>query len=338
MIVIVLHYFQGGFAWEQVVPTIIGSLAALLQILEFLKGPPKSEAPPLQPIEPKIKLTLWDQEAKRTIAIGWSGSEALKYVDGMSRLLIHQPVPATGKVVEAAELMQKEKYHEADAKAIGAIEVIESSDVGQKALELSQFYLIRGDAAFNQGEFTEAKRFYNISQGMAADLKNDFLLTATSHGIGAIKGTKGDHDAALEAFEQILKNHPELNNVWYNKGVALGRLGKTEEALKAFNEAVKLDPKDADAWCNKGVTLVRLGKYEKALEAFDEAIKLDPRYASAWINKGSALGNLGRYEDAIQTLNEAIKLDPTNEKVRQMKREIESRVKSSGRHSSNAAA
>ena len=124
---------------------------------------------------------------------------------------------------------------------IQAIEAVEKSDVKRNILALSQFYLIKGDAAFNQGQFAKAERFYNLSHNLATETKDDFVLVASSHGIAAVKGAQGKHAEALELFERILESHKDYLGIWYNRGVALRQLGKYEEAQKAHVPSFKID-------------------------------------------------------------------------------------------------
>jgi len=107
VLVIILHYFQGGFNWTQILIALIGSLSAFLEIADFLKRIlSRKKHPSLQSTEPIIRVTVWDQETKKTVEIRGSGSKALDYVDGMSRLLLHQSTPATEQVAKIVELMQ----------------------------------------------------------------------------------------------------------------------------------------------------------------------------------------------------------------------------------------
>jgi len=339
-----LFLFQGRYAAIQGLLAFAGVFVLILDIAEVLKKLFRKSPTARQPAPPELIVRKWDEGDKTVVEIRASGLETLPYVDGMSKQLIQQSSRATKAVAEAVQLMQKERYDEADAKATEAIKTIESSDLKKQALELSQFYLIRGDVAFNAGHFSEAEGFYGLSYELAVDVKDDFLIMASSHGTAATKASQGKHVEALELFERVIAIHAENPVAWYNKSVILTQLGRYQEALKASEEAIKLDPRHVNSRCSKGVALGELGRFEEALaalneaieldqnnallwynqgvvlqrggrciealRAFDHAIRLNPKYVSAWDNKGVTFDRLGRNEEALAALNEAIRLDP----------------------------
>ena len=305
---VILLYLQVGFYWISGLISFLALLRVLLGLvgIDLTMVLKAARAPPLP--QPELFLEQWEERGKRITKIRAFGSEALPYVDGMSKSLLDQSTPASGGIAQTIDLMKEEKYDEADAKAKHIIQVIQS-DAREHTLELGQLYLIRGDAAFNTGQFVEAERFYNMSHELATVVKDDFLIMASSNGIVVAKGSQGRHSEALAALDQILTIQSSAR-VWSNKGAALGRLGRYEEALKACDEAIKLDPRDSTAWANKGVALGNLGRYEETLKAYDEAIKLNPTNAIVWSSKGEVLRRSGRPEEALKACDEATRLNP----------------------------
>jgi GlpG protein len=55
---------------------------------------------------------------------------------------------------------------------------------------------------------------------------------------------RGDHERALELYQQTIEDYGEDARLRYNEGVSLSRLGRYREALEAYERAHELAPKD----------------------------------------------------------------------------------------------
>lgn len=122
---------------------------------------------------------------------------------------------------------------------------------------------------------------------------------------------KGEHEAAVIAFDKHLESHPDSVIALNTKGWVLRELGRPEEALKAFDRAaLKMEPEYAYTWMSKGFTLNKLERYEDALAAYDRILELGPDDKITWSYKGYALSELGRYEEALKAFDKALELDP----------------------------
>ena len=62
---------------------------------------------------------------------------------------------------------------------------------------------------------------------------------------GFVHRGKGQHQAALEAFEQTIKHNPEFARAYAQKGEQLLYLGRFAEAIAAVERAIELSPKSA---------------------------------------------------------------------------------------------
>ena len=103
-----------------------------------------------------------------------------------------------------------------------------------------------------------------------------------------------------------------------NRGLSYANLGQHQRAIEDYDEAIRLDPGLAPAYGNRGVAYYDLGshpvdpsQFQRAIEDYDEAIRLKPEKASlAYANRGLAYANLGQLQRAIKDFDEAIRLDP----------------------------
>ena len=80
----------------------------------------------------------------------------------------------------------------------------------------------------------------------------------------------GRYDEAIEVYDQVLKDSPDINpsttktNAWIGKGDALRAQGKNEEALEAYNKAIDLGPHYSNAWHGRGEAQKAMGQVGNA--------------------------------------------------------------------------
>ena len=58
----------------------------------------------------------------------------------------------------------------------------------------------------------------------------------------------GDYEAALAAFDQVLKHLPNDPATLTSRGHALKTFGRSDEAVASYQAALQVDPKNGDAW------------------------------------------------------------------------------------------
>lgn len=75
-------------------------------------------------------------------------------------------------------------------------------------------------------------------------------------------------------MDKAIEIDPKLTDAWVNKGVALGLQGNHDGALQSFNNAIELNPQHAKAWFGKAFTLQSLGRTTEADAAFARAEEL----------------------------------------------------------------
>ncbi|MGK7923341.1 MAG: tetratricopeptide repeat protein [Trichodesmium sp.] len=111
---------------------------------------------------------------------------------------------------------------------------------------------------------------------------------------------------AVHSYNQALKIHPEMADVWNNRGVVLTRLKMLNEAISSYERALQIKADYADAWNNRGVSLIELQHYQEAINSFEQAIKVKSDYADAWNNRGVCLAKIQKYQEAVKSYNQAI--------------------------------
>ena len=111
---------------------------------------------------------------------------------------------------------------------------------------------------------------------------------------------------AIHSYNQALKIHPEMADVWNNRGVVLTKMKMYEDAIASYDRALQIRADYADAWNNRGVSLIELQQYQEAIASFEQAIKVKSDYADAWNNRGVSLAKLQRFQEAVKSYNQAI--------------------------------
>lgn len=82
---------------------------------------------------------------------------------------------------------------------------------------------------------------------------------------------------AEEAINIALGHNPELFLAHYAKGFLHRSRGEHQAALEAFDETIRLAPEFARVYAQKGEQYVYLGEPEKGIAEVEQAIKISPR-------------------------------------------------------------
>ena len=87
-----------------------------------------------------------------------------------------------------------------------------------------------------------------------------------------------DYDAAIQAWDELLLEHPELKGINYNKGNALFRKGEMDKAISSFEQALGEQDEDAlaDIYYNMGNAWLSKQDIKKAREFYKQTLKLRP--------------------------------------------------------------
>ena len=160
--------------------------------------------------------------------------------------------------------------------------------------------------AYNGGDLRGA---YHLCQ--------QFLATQPNHAValnlmGAISGSGGRHDLAVQWMRRAAEAVPEDLSYRINYLTALLRSGRTDEAKTALSSAMEDFPENGELTTMKAILVGREGDQDVAAELLERAIALDPSSASAHFNLSVIRRNQGDLEASIQFLRRALELDPNN--------------------------
>ena len=122
----------------------------------------------------------------------------------------------------------------------------------------------------------------------------------------------GMNQAALRAFQDVVREVPARAEAWSVLGFLHAQRGEMSEAVTAFEKALALKGDDSALFFNAGFATQRAGDHERAMALFRRAIALDPKLDRAWYGLGLSLAHVGRHEEAITKFREAVRLQPFN--------------------------
>ena len=73
-----------------------------------------------------------------------------------------------------------------------------------------------------------------------------------------------------------------LSIIYNNRGTAYGSKGDHDRAIQDFNEAILLSPNDAYTYRDRGIEYYEKGDYDRAIQDYDQAIRLNPNDTSVY--------------------------------------------------------
>ena len=129
---------------------------------------------------------------------------------------------------------------------------------------------------------------------------------------GTAYSSKGDHDRAIQDFNEAIRLNPNFERAYYLRGNAYIVKEEYDRATQDFNEAIQLNPNAETAYYGRGYAYKKKGDYDRAIQDFNEAIRLNPNFERAYYNRANAYIDKEEYDRAIQDFNEAIQLNPNN--------------------------
>ena len=120
----------------------------------------------------------------------------------------------------------------------------------------------------------------------------------------------GDHEQAIESYNQAIKLDPQNSTAYNNRAAAYNHLGQQERAIQDVSESIRLDPHDSTTHSNRGAMYHALRQYERAVEDYGESIRLDPQNANTYAFRALAYAALEQAEESVQDYSEAIRIVP----------------------------
>lgn len=106
---------------------------------------------------------------------------------------------------------------------------------------------------------------------------------------------------------EVFPDHP---SPWFNLGLAHSFLGEHDAAVAAFEELLRVKPSETKAYFQLGKARIDAGRPGAALDPLIRATEVAPTLGIVWVERARALLALGRHQEARAALVEAARRDP----------------------------
>jgi tetratricopeptide (TPR) repeat protein len=157
------------------------------------------------------------------------------------------------------------------------------------------------------GPFLQACRAHEARASSARPVDFNALM-----GEGIFHFEQGELSAALDCFEQALRQVPGDSGALINRASALARLGQFEEAVTCFGQVRPDHPGYPIALLNRANALRHLGQYAEALEQLERLLSMRPDDAQVLHDLGLTLARLWRFDEALVFLERALAANPAS--------------------------
>ncbi len=114
---------------------------------------------------------------------------------------------------------------------------------------------------------------------------------------------KKNYPAAIDYFNQLIKDHPKAAEAWNGRGLARKGAGDVEGAFDDYNQAIQLDPNGAYLFNNRGTLRWANGDLPAAIKDFDTTLSLNPNYDLAYFNRAQVKILSGDHAGALRDLD-----------------------------------
>ena len=214
------------------------------------------------------------EEAMRSIA-----QQVAVFVRGSSKTENMELKEDEVELMATALVQVKEKRFTKEVMADGKLRVkaFLTGDIDEEAAEKA---LEEKVAKFKQQKaLDEAKAKHAAQQGAKEAAQKEYN-EAMRHTVTALLADgeallkQGKYAAAMEKFNEVIKDHPDYAKGYVRRGECYSGMGKMEAAMQDFNKAITLDPKEAESYYGRGQAYEKQGKKQEAIADYRKFLEV----------------------------------------------------------------
>jgi tetratricopeptide (TPR) repeat protein len=166
-----------------------------------------------------------------------------------------------------------------------------------------------GDALYEQKEYAAALEEYQRILEEHPDMHQLYDK------IGLCYYRLEELDKAIEYFKLMLNKEPQSQDTLINLSAIYLERGDLEEGMKYFEQLDESTIEDKALFYNIGILFFKNGEIDLAIENLEKSLALDPEYVDACYQLALANLNKGQTEEAKKHFHKVIELAPDSEKA-----------------------
>ena len=124
------------------------------------------------------------------------------------------------------------------------------------------------------------------------------------------------NESALEQFEVVFKQMPNLHSIRFDYANLLADMGKNQEAVEQFNIYIKNYPTDARAYKNLAIVSKRMNNVDVAISNYEKALSFKSDDVEVKKDLASCYHAKQKYEQALKYYNEVLAVNPKDTDVK----------------------
>ena len=170
--------------------------------------------------------------------------------------------------------------------------------------------LEKGDAAFKEGRFAEARVEYEKLLALRPELAD-----ALNRQIAFTYSREGNYAKVVEYLDKLLQSDPgnvNLKLLAAQEALRGGMLDKGLELLKGIDDSTVKDP---EVFYNVAALLLNAQKPEDAIRYLTKAVTVDPSYVDGYFQRGLAYLGQQKTAEAKADFQKVIELAPAGPKA-----------------------
>jgi len=214
------------------------------------------------------------EEAMRSIS-----QQAAVYVRGNSKAENMELKEDEVELMATALVQVKEKRFTKEVMADGKLRIkaFLMGDIDEEAAEKA---LTEKVAQFKQKKALDAAKAQHAAQQNAKETAKKEYDEAMRHTVTALLADgdalqkQGKYAAAMEKYNEVIKEHPDYAKGYVRRGECCLATGKLEAAMQDFNHAVTLDPKEAESYYGRGRAYEKQGKKQEAIADYRKFLEV----------------------------------------------------------------
>jgi tetratricopeptide (TPR) repeat protein len=188
-------------------------------------------------------------------------------------------------------------------------------DVGEDALEDSDYWQIRAEALLDLERWDEAAEA--AKSGLAVDPEDVVLLDVLA--ISRLEG--GWNLEAREAIGAALEIVPDHPSLLAHKALIEARRQEFDAAEVTLARALEVAPESADVRRVRAQVAFLRGDRDAAKQYADELLEVEPESDLSHLLRGNVDVEAGRFKTAVRHFEEAARLNPEHPEIREVLRE-----------------